>query len=377
MTKPQSGNLSESLKLLSKTARWKEYRDAYQQVVKIELPQIFTELVRELPRTPSLPRKTYRVLEGYARGGKKLRGALILIGYQCLGGKNLADVVRASIAYEIIHAAFLIHDDIMDRALQRRGEPTAHVTFAKTGEKMKLQDSEQFGRSMGISTGDIGPALAYDIVCSAHISPERIVGAIRHLNRVIMDTVRGQSLDVGTAMDSMPTEHDILRIHELKTAIYTLSGALQFGAVLAGANETADGRATLRAMGSYGIPVGIAFQIQDDYLGTFSTVKTLGKSITSDLEERKNTLLFLHTIKRGTSKQRRILWSALGKSNIDSRKLKEVKQAIKDSGAVEYSQKKARNLVDEGRGHIGAITTDGRLQRLLHEIAEFVIGRDL
>lgn len=368
-------DIGEELLYLSRTDDWGDYLERYRRIVGLALPGMLQGRLPELSHMISLPRKTYDILEKYAEGGKKFRGALVLLGYQCFDEDCLADIVRASVAYELIHAAFLVHDDIMDKSLTRRGQPTAHREFGEIAAEYAISDPEQFGLSMAINTGDMGPALAYDVVCSEPVSSERKVAAIKHLNAVIMDTVRGQSLDVGTSMGNMPTVEDILEIHKLKTALYTVSGALQFGGILAGGKETAGREARLCAMSSYGVPVGIAFQIQDDYLGTFSTEEKLGKSVTSDLAENKNTLLFLYTLQHGDAEQRAVLRASLGNRDIGQEELSAARRAIEGSGAVEYSRRQAAKLVEEGKRHVEEIAATPRLRRLLNEGADFVIGR--
>jgi geranylgeranyl diphosphate synthase type I len=228
---------------------------------------------------------------------------------------------------------------------------------------------------MAINTGDIGPAIAYNVVCSEPIAPARIVAGMMHLNTVIITTVLGQFLDVATFVDKGPSENEIIKIHELKTAVYTVSGALQFGAVLAGAKETAEGREALDALSRYGTPVGIAFQIHDDYLGMFSTEDELGKSVTSDLEEKKNTLLFLHTLANGSIDQQTVLREALGRRDLSTKQVEGVKAAIRASGAGDYSAEVARRFVAEGKLATGSVSADPRLRGLFEEIADFVIAR--
>jgi len=375
MASVTSSAIRESLTVLERTSDWTAYRDAYQDLSSALLDEMFPEWQRSVFTSVEIPDETLKVLTQYAKGGKKMRGAMVLLGYQCAGGTDLDTIMRSSVAYELIHSAFLIHDDIMDRSKTRRNLETAHVAFSKLGQLVGAEDPDQFGVSMAINTGDIAPAMAYNVVCSEPIPPQRVIAGMVHLNTVIINTVLGQFLDVATFVDQAPDEEDILKIHELKTAIYTVSGALQFGAVLAGAKETAEGRETFDALARFGIPVGIAFQIQDDYLGMFSTEDELGKSVTSDLEERKNTLLFLHTLADGDADQANLLREALGKHDLEPAYVERVKAAIRDSGAGDYSAAKATELVDVGRAEVDGVTDDERLQNLLGALARFVISR--
>lgn len=375
MPSAASAEIRDALAVIETTHSWDEYRDAYQRLSSLLLDEMFPQWQREVFSSVRVPDEALEVLMQYAKGGKKVRGALVLLGYQCAGGAELESVMRSSVAYELIHSAFLIHDDIMDRSRTRRNLETAHVAFEHLGQAVGAENPEQFGVSMAINTGDIGPAIAYNVVCAEPLPPQRIVAGMMHLNNVIINTVLGQFLDVATFVDQSPAEEDILKIHELKTAIYTVSGALQFGAVLAGAKETPEGLAVFEGLARFGIPVGIAFQIQDDYLGMFSTEDELGKSVTSDLEERKNTLLFLYTLARGTDGQRERLRRALGRHDLPAAEVEAVKAAIRDSGAGEYSAAKARELVGVGKTHAPEITADQRLRTLLTSLAEFVIAR--
>ncbi len=367
--------IRDALTTLEHTASWDEYRDAYQRLSTALLDEMFPEWQREVLTSVQIPDETIEILAQYAKGGKKMRGAMVLLGYQCAGGRELETVMRSSVAYELIHSAFLIHDDIMDKSKTRRNQETAHVAFSKLGAAVGAEDADQFGISMAINTGDIAPAIAYNVVCAEPIPPQRIVAGMVHLNSVIINTVLGQFLDVATFVDQGPEVENILKIHELKTAIYTVSGALQFGAVLAGAKETPEGIATFETLGRFGVPVGIAFQIQDDYLGMFSTEDELGKSVTSDLEERKNTLLFLYTLREGTYEQQELLRQALGRHDMSPAEVDAVKEAIRDAGAGEFSAGKARELVGEGKREVDAVTSDERLQTLLRALADFVISR--
>jgi len=351
-----------------------DYLEAYRSLALEEFESLLSEWETGIFGQAPVPEEAYTQIREYAEGGKKFRGALVLLGYELASDESAVRIIRSSLAYELIHAAFLIHDDVMDRSLTRRHADTAHVAFEKLGRKLGREEPEQYGVSMAINAGDIGPAIAYNVVCAEDLPPNRILDGMICLNRIIIETVLGQFLDVTLSITDQPDEEAVLEIHRLKTANYTVTGALRLGASLGGANETADGRELLHRLAEFGDPVGIAFQIQDDHLGMFATEGELGKDVSSDLQEQKNTLLFLHTLRHGSPEHRSELTSALG-TKAEGEALERVQAALKESGAADYSETRARQLVSEGKAVIPRLTEDTRLAKLLGELADFVIAR--
>jgi geranylgeranyl diphosphate synthase type I len=359
---------------LELTSSWDEYLNTYQQLASETLTDLLAQWKEEIFESAPIPDSVFEEVYNYATGGKKSRGALVLLGYQLAGGGSPSRILRSSVAYELIHAAFLIHDDVMDRSLTRRHAPTAHMAFEELAKKLGHREPEQFGVSMAINAGDISPAIAYNTVCGEDLPPERIIDGMVCLNEIIIATVMGQFLDVTLSIEDAPDEEDVLRIHRMKTAGYTVTGALRFGASLAGARANPEGRELLAALAEYGDPVGIAFQIQDDHLGMFASEDDLGKDVSSDLQERKNTLLFLHCLKEGNDEQRETLLGALG-HKAEGEELARVQAALKESGAAAYSERRADDLVSQGKEAIPGVTGDERLSALLKQLADFVVSR--
>src|SRR3989344_8466875 len=128
--------------------------------------------------------------------------------------------------------------------------------------------------------------MAYEAVTESDFPPARLILALNKMHAVANATVVGQVLDVIAPLRGVVSEEAVLRIHRLKTARYTFEGPLQLGMLLAGAVED-----KVEAISRYAIPVGIAFQIKDDLLGIFGSEMELGKAVTSDLEEGKETIL--------------------------------------------------------------------------------------
>lgn len=359
---------------LESTSSWDEYLNTYQQLASDTLIELLARWKEDIFESAPIPEDVFEEVYNYATGGKKSRGALVLLGYQLAGGGSPARVLRSSVAYELIHAAFLIHDDVMDRSRTRRHAPTAHLAFEQLAQQIGHREPEQFGISMAINAGDIAPAIAYNTVCAEDLPPERIIDGMVCLNEIIIATVMGQFLDVTLSIEDAPDEDDVLMIHRLKTANYTVTGALRFGASLAGARKTPEGRDLMAALAEYGDPVGIAFQIQDDHLGMFASEDDLGKDVSSDLQERKNTLLFLHCLREGTDEQRETLLAALG-HKAEGDELAKVQAALKESGAASYSESRAQDLVSQGKESIPGVTQDERLGTLLKQLADFVVSR--
>lgn len=366
--------IRELTSVLETTDSWDDYLNTYQQLASETLTDLLARWKEEIFESAPIPESVFEEVYNYATGGKKSRGALVLLGYQLAGGGSPSRILKSSVAYELIHAAFLIHDDVMDRSMVRRHAPTAHMAFEDLAKTIGHRNPEQFGVSMAINAGDIAPAIAYNTVCAEDLPPERIIDGMVCLNEIIIATVMGQFLDVTLSIEDAPDEEDVLLIHRLKTANYTVTGALRFGASLAGARATPEGRQTMKALAQYGDPVGIAFQIQDDHLGMFASEGDLGKDVSSDLQERKNTLLFLHCLREGTDEQREALLGALGHKAVGD-ELARVQAALKESGAAVYSEERARALVDEGKGTVPSITSDHRLAALLEQLADFVVSR--
>lgn len=335
----------------------------YNKDLQPVIDQIFTREANFVGRIIPFAGKMVGDYKHFLEGGKKLRGSEIYLGYLMFGGKDKKEGLTASLVIEITHSFLLMHDDFMDGDPLRRGEPTMHVKYAK-------ENGEHYGASMAMTLGDEGMFFAYRILNSLDLPRERLSRATQFLSQVLLEVGVGQALDLTYEHRGKFAEDDVLRVHRYKTAEYTISGPLSVGAILAGAPES-----ILKSIKDFGIPVGIAFQLRDDELGMFSTEEVLGKPVDSDLREGKVTLLFVKAFEWAKGEDKKFLRYAHGNKNLKPAEVERARQIIRDCGAIEYSQERSRELVEQGKRFIPKITRDPKYQKLLSELADFVIER--
>jgi len=294
------------------------------------------------------------------------------LGYECFGGKDEKAILEASLMVEITHSFLLMHDDIMDQDCLRRGEPTIHIQYGKLHkERYQKGEPKHYGICMAIDLGDAGFALSHLVLAEAAFAPLIKERVLKRFNKQILTTAFGQAIDVSYEHSQNVAEEDIMRVHRYKTANYTITGPLQYGALFAGAEET-----EIKKIENYGLPVGIAFQIRDDELGILSEEEKLGKPIGSDIRENKNTLLHLKALEWASPEDKKFLESAYGNRGLTSDQVKRVQEITFKTGALAYSQKIARDLVEKGKSFVPKITSDSQLQDTLYRMADFMIERD-
>lgn len=308
----------------------------------------------------------------FVSGGKRLRGSWIQLGYELAGG-NKDKVLEASTSIEIIHGFLLMHDDIQDMDILRRGLPTIHRQYEEQHKNLGLKKStEHFGISMGINMGDLGAYLGMEVLLEAALLNERgKLKAATYLSRLLQKVAYGQGLDVTYEHLTGITEKDVLDVHLHKTSVYTVGGPLTIGGLL-GDLDTEE----LGLIEKFGEPVGIAFQLRDDELGLFSEEETLGKPIGSDVREGKNTVLRIKAFERARAKDRQFLEYAYGNRRIKKSDVYRIRDITLKTGALEYSQKLSKELVDKGKRLIPKISKDHELQNTLASMADFMIQRE-
>ncbi len=297
-----------------------------------------------------------------SKGGKKIRGILIYLGYKLAGGEEKSDIYDISSAYEIFHTSILAHDDIIDQSPVRRGIPSLY----------KALGGGHHGISGAICLGDLGFFLSTKIISESDFPSEVKIKALEHFSKTVMDTALGEILDVELPfIKGERKEKDVILIMSLKTAKYTVSAPLQLGAILAGADEH-----LIRVLKEFGENLGIAFQIQDDILGVFGEESELGKSNKSDIEEGKNTLLIIKALKNANSKQLRVLKKYYGKGKISTKALLKVRKIFEDSKALENSQKIALKYLSSAKKEIPGLTKDKDLSKILEQISDYLVERN-
>lgn len=211
------------------------------------------------------------------RGGKRFRPVLVAAAFEACGGSALASeaVALAGAAIELLQVYLLIHDDWMDGDLVRRGGPSVHAMLRATYR------DDAAGDAAAILAGDYASALAQEALASVPVPAERAVEAARAFARIQREVITGQLLDMRGAPPG-----GVESMHDLKTGSYTVRGPLAIGATLAGA--TVEQRA---ALDRFAAPLGVAFQLRDDLLGTFGDPRTTGKPAGNDLRRGKRTAL--------------------------------------------------------------------------------------
>lgn len=276
-----------------------------------------------------------------ARGGKRIRGSLAIVGYEMMGGKDQAMIVQAARVLEMIHAYLLIMDDIQDRSLVRRGGPSAHAALAAYHRDGHLSgDARHFGMSIALNAMGIGNHAAQVIVANLDVPEDLRLKAISILNQSVIVTAHGQTSDIMNEVSGLVTMKDVDNVLEWKTAHYTFLNPLTFGMVLAGADCSATD-----AIRDYSLEAGRAFQVTDDILGIFGSEFESGKSPLDDIREGKRTVLTLYALEKAEKADKNFLIQMLGNQDITQEQFERCKEIMIETGALKFARQEAQRCV--------------------------------
>lgn len=292
-------------------------------------------------------------LGGFVTGGKRLRPLFAWAGVRAAleGGGGTADasttpdaLLRAVSSLEFIQACALIHDDIIDRSDTRRGRPTVHRSFeARHRADDWHGDPAAYGTSQAILVGDLAFAWADDMFSGSGVSAEALARARAPWRAMRTEVIAGQMLDISLEASGSEEPEGPWKVNTYKTAAYTVERPLHLGAALVDAPA-----ATVDMLRTVGRDIGIAFQLEDDYLGVFGDPAVTGKASGDDLRSGKRTYLVstaLRTADREDPAAAARLRAGLGTVTTED-EVDVLRQIIVDSGAASDSASLIRSLTD-------------------------------
>lgn len=216
-------------------------------------------------------------------GGKRIRPVLVLMATDIFSD-NYEKALPAALAIEMFHNFTLVHDDIMDEAPLRRGEETVH---------------KKWNTNTAILSGDVMQILAYRYFDS--YEPNVFKKLVTLFSKTAIEVCEGQQLDVDFETRNDVTIDEYIKMITLKTSVLVAT-ALKMGTIIADVNEEQQ-----ELIYKFGLNLGIAFQLQDDYLDTFGDAKTFGKQIGGDIIENKKTFLYLKALEVASQEDKKIL----------------------------------------------------------------------
>ncbi len=239
-------------------------------------------LLKQIPERE--PKNLYEPLRYVlSNGGKRIRPLLVLLSAESFG-LQMENALPAASAIETFHNFTLIHDDIMDKADIRRGKPTVH---------------KKWDENLAILSGDTMLVWAYKMLESYDGDTYKKLSSL--LNQTAIEVCEGQQMDMDFENRDNVHIDEYLEMIRLKTAVL-LGAALKFGGIVAKTNDN-----NLQKIYRFGMNLGIAFQIQDDYLDSFGNTEHFGKKIGGDILDRKKTFLFIKTLQKADKNDKKHL----------------------------------------------------------------------
>ncbi|UNK72610.1 polyprenyl synthetase family protein [Microbacterium sp. H1-D42] len=234
----------------------------------------------------------WQAVERMAAGGKKVRPRMLMRAYHALGGTDTRTAVDAACAVELLHLALVIHDDVIDKDLLRRGELNISGQFAV--EVMvrgaTRHEASAWGEASSLLAGDLLLSLAQSLLARLDLPQQRRLAVLDLFDETLFESAAGEHHDVWLSMHleaSSPT--DVLAMLDQKTAAYSFRAPLVLAAILAGSEPSIIAELTTIAR-----QIGVIYQLRDDILGLFGDERATGKSTLSDLREGKETLLIAY-----------------------------------------------------------------------------------
>jgi geranylgeranyl diphosphate synthase type I len=289
-------------------------------------------------------------------GGKRIRPAFCYWGYRAFGGGHGCAPVRAAASLELLHTFAIVHDDIMDSAEERRGAPTVHV---------------RHGLNVALLVGDLALVLADELFISAGFDAAVTARAFEWYSRMRQQVIAGQYLDLELARDPLVSEEHARRVAVLKSGRYSIEHPLAIGASLAGAPE--DG---LRRLLAFGAPLGEAFQLRDDLLGTFGDRSVTGKPVDSDIREGKRNVPYAKAVATLGESDREFLIARWGGGKaLTAEEVDRLRGLIESSGARGATEDLLGALAGEALRELCSLELPADVDAALAELAELATAR--
>jgi geranylgeranyl diphosphate synthase type II len=319
--------------------------------------------------------RLWRSIGEAARGGKRLRPRFVLTAFHGLGGGAQGArraAVGTAVAFELLHTAFLLHDDVIDRDTMRRGRPnvvgefSADALFRGAGSPQ----ARLWGESAAILAGDLLLHGAAQRVARLPVADPTRGRLLDILDKAVFVTAAGELADVGLATGmSDRSIGDVLSMTEHKTAAYSAAGPLSAGAVLAGADDD-----LAQLLTEYGRLVGTAFQLGDDLLGVYGDEAVTGKSASSDLRRGKETTLVAFA--RGTSAWAEVE-SGFGDPELSRAEAARLAAALERCGARDFVERLLAQQVAAAIERLDSPLVPSALAAALARVALDCVGRSL
>ena len=285
-------------------------------------------------------------------GGKRLRPVLTLLSAE-LFESDYKKALEAALAVETFHNFSLVHDDIMDDAPLRRGKATVH---------------EKWDINTGILSGDAMLITAYQLF--ENYEGDTFKNLAKLFSKTALEVCEGQQYDIDFEERDDVTLQEYLKMIEFKTAVL-VAAALQMGAIIAEASEKEQ-----EDIYNFGLNLGIAFQLQDDYLDAFGDPKTFGKQVGGDIIENKKTYLYLNALELGTADQKKDLLDMYSIQPKDpSAKIETIKEIFIKSGSAEHTQKAIEEYTQRSFRLLDVLNISSDKKQILQEFGEGLMRR--
>lgn len=298
------------------------------------------------------PKELYEPIAYIANlGGKRLRPILTLFSAEIFGAAP-KDAIHAAIAIEMFHNFSLIHDDIMDDAPLRRGKETVH---------------EKWDLNTGILSGDAMLILAYQYF--ENYPPPIFKDLAKLFSKTALQVCEGQQLDINFETRNNVSISEYIKMIEYKTAVL-VGAALEMGAIVAKSSDS-----NKRAIYNFGRDLGIAFQLQDDYLDAFGDTATFGKQIGGDILENKKTYLYLKALENGTDEQKEQLLKWFTDKEGSQEKIAAVKNLFEKTQATTDTQQLIETYTQKALLQLETLEIPEHFKKELKEFALALMNR--
>lgn len=305
----------------------------------------------EVNHFPSEPKSLYESCDYFLSiGGKRIRPVMCLMGNELFDEIN-PDTWHVATAIELFHNFTLMHDDIMDAAPLRRGMQTVHT---------------KYGNNTALLGGDVMLVVAYDYLNK--ISNTFLHKVIILFNRTAREVCEGQQMDMDFEKQQAVGLDAYIKMIELKTSVL-LAASLQLGAILGGASE-----GNRQHIYEFGKNLGIAFQVQDDYLDAFGDPEKFGKDVGGDIRQNKKTFLLIHALEAANNEQRNNLLRLMKENPTD--KVERVLEIFKACDVDDWAWQLKQQYMDKALEHLDAIAVVSSRKKSLLELANFLIQRE-